>query len=280
MLLNTFRHIRGIGPARERALWASGCLTWENLVFGVVPSVLPKSLQDTVSDQIRSDLDAFKRGDIRHLADRIARKEHWKFYRHFTEKAAFLDIETTGMDAESSIVTVIGLHTPKYGSRVFIDGWNLSEFAGFIREFDILVTFNGTSFDIPFLKTAFYDLVLPPAHIDLRWLARSVGLLGGLKEVERHIGISRPVAVSDLSGFDAVILWKRYLRHQDERTLRKLVLYNLEDTVNLERLLIECCNRMYRAHEYLGIPPIDHDPSIWASYVDVDEIMAQARPGA
>ena len=85
--------------------------------------------------------------------------------------------------------------------------------------------------------------------------------------------------MSDISGFDAVILWKRYLRNHDEHALRRLVSYNLEDTVNMERLLVECCNRMYQAHEYLGIEPLAHDVSIWASYVDVDEIIEQARSG-
>ena len=279
MLLHTFRHVSGIGPTRERALWASGCLTWEDLVGGQGSDVLPKGLRSTTREQIQTDLDAYKRGDIRHLSDRLAPKEHWRFYRHFLDNTAFLDIETTGMDAESSIVTVIGVHTPKDGTRVFIDGYNLDDFPGFIRKYDILVTFNGLTFDVPFLRSAFYDIDLPLAHIDLRWLARSVGLSGGLKDVERKIGIARPESVSEISGFDAVILWKHYKRNHDDRALRRLVRYNLEDTVNLERLLLECCNRMYRSHEYLGIELLDYDARIWSSYVDVDEIMQQARLG-
>ncbi len=279
MLLHTFRHLRGIGPARERSLWASGCLTWDDLVEQAPPNVLAKKLQRGATDEIRTDLAAFKRGDLSHLAARLAPKEHWRFYRYFRDKTAFLDIETTGMYPESSIVTVIGVHTPKFGTRVFIDGLNLPEFPNFIREFDLLVTFNGSSFDLPFLNRAFYDLDLPRAHIDLRWLARSVGLSGGLKSVERQIGISRPESVSDISGFDAVILWNRYHRDGDERSLRTLVGYNLEDTVNLERLLVECCNRIYRAHQYLGIEPLACDPSLWAAYTDVDQILARARSG-
>jgi len=48
----------------------------------------------------------------------------------------------------------------------------------------------------------------------------------------------------------------------------------------MERLLVECCNRMYQTHEYLGIEPLAHDVSIWASYVDVDEIIDKARSGS
>jgi uncharacterized protein YprB with RNaseH-like and TPR domain len=279
MLLHTFRHLCGIGPARERSLWASGCLTWEDLAKSPVPAVLPQKLQRTAMEQINSDLAAFKRGDLRHLAARLAPKEHWRFYRHFRDKTAFLDIETTGMHPESSIVTVIGVHTQESGTRVFIDGMNLAEFPEFIRDFDILVTFNGSSFDLPFLNTAFYDLDLPWAHIDLRWLARSVGLSGGLKSVERQIGISRPQSVADVSGFDAVILWNRYHRDTDELALRKLVGYNLEDTVNLERLLVECCNRIYQSHQYLGIEPLAYEPGLWATSTDVDQILARARSG-
>jgi uncharacterized protein YprB with RNaseH-like and TPR domain len=277
MLLHTFRHIRGIGPTRERSLWASGCRTWEDMLYGAGPTSLPKRLREPSRKQIEGDLSAFKRGDIRFLSGRLAPKEHWRFYRHFTKRVAFLDIETTGMDPESSIVTVIGVHSPKDGTQVFIDGFNIDEFPGYIGEFDILVTFNGTSFDVPFLHSAFYDLELPPAHIDLRWLARSVGLSGGLKNVERLIGISRPETVSEISGFDAVILWKHYRINHDEGALRRLVRYNLEDTVNLERLLAECCNRMYASHQYLEIEPLAFKANIWATYVDVDEIMRRAQ---
>jgi uncharacterized protein YprB with RNaseH-like and TPR domain len=169
------------------------------------------------------------------------------------------------------------VHSRRDGTEVFIDGFNLDDFPGYIGEFDILVTFNGMTFDVPFLKSSFYDLDLPPAHIDLRWLARSVGLSGGLKNVERQIGIARPEDVDEISGFDAVILWKHYVKNHDERALRRLVRYNLEDTVNLERLLAECCNRMYAAHSYLGIEPLAYEANIWASYVDVDEIMRRAQ---
>jgi uncharacterized protein YprB with RNaseH-like and TPR domain len=277
MLLHTFRHVRGIGPARERALWASGCRTWEDMLSGTGSSSLPKSLNESAKKQIKKDLSAFKKGDIRFLSGRLAPKDHWRFYRHFQEKAVFLDIETTGMDPESSVVTVIGVHSPKDGTKVFIDGYNLDEFTGYIGKFDILVTFNGLTFDVPFLRSAFYDLELPPAHIDLRWLARSVGLRGGLKNVERQIGISRPEEVDEISGFDAVILWKYYRKNHDEGALRRLVRYNLEDTVNLEKLLAECCNRMYAAHQYLEIEPLAYEANIWASYVDVDEIMRRAQ---
>lgn len=277
MLLHTFRHVRGIGPTRERALWASGCRTWQDMASGAGAASLPKSLRESVPNQIKKDLGAYKQGDIRYLSGRLAPKEHWRFYRHFREKAVFLDIETTGMDPESSAVTVIGVHSKKDGTRVFIDGYNLDDFTGYIGEFDILVTFNGTTFDVPFLNSSFYDLSLPPAHIDLRWLARSVGLSGGLKSVERQIGIARPEDVDEISGFDAVILWKHYLKNHDQSALRRLVRYNLEDTVNLERLLAECCNRSYAAHQYLEIEPIAYEANIWANYVDVDEIMRRAR---
>jgi len=276
MLLHSFRHVQGIGPARERSFWAANCRTWNDLLSGSFDRSLiriPDALLSYVKEAIRSDLDAFDRRDLEALASSFRQRDHWRFYRHFSERAVFCDIETTGTDPASSLVTVIGLYVPGEGPRVFIDGFNLDRFPETLARFEILVTFNGSSFDVPFLKRAFPDLRLPPAHIDLRWLCREIDLKGGLKQIEKSIGLARHEDVKGFSGAEAVVLWQRFIRHHDPSSLRLLVRYNLEDTVNLERLLLHCINRMYARHPFLGLDALAEEASYPACGIDPDVLI-------
>jgi uncharacterized protein YprB with RNaseH-like and TPR domain len=64
-------------------------------------------------------------------------------------------------------------------------------------------------------------------------------LYGGLKAVERQIGIER--RLKGVNGWEAIRLWWKYQSDADEEALDRLLEYNKEDVVNLttlkERLL-------------------------------------------
>ena len=64
----------------------------------------------------------------------------------------------------------------------------------------------------------------------------SLGYRGGLKAVERTLGIGREPSIRGVDGFEAVRLWRRHERG-DRAALEKLLLYNLTDVVNLVELL-------------------------------------------
>jgi hypothetical protein len=59
-------------------------------------------------------------------------------------------------------------------------------------------------------------------------------LYGGLKAVERRLGIRRKLPGID--GMEAVRLWRRYRAAQDRKALRTLLEYNQEDVLNLKTL--------------------------------------------
>ena len=80
-------------------------------------------------------------------------------------------------------------------------------------------TFNGTLFDLRFPREAFSDLKVPPLHIDLRYFARRVGLRGGQKAIERLVGAASRTNLEDVDGAEAVLLWHRYLRGIDCRSV-------------------------------------------------------------
>ena len=68
-------------------------------------------------------------------------------------------------------------------------------------------------------------------------MLKEFNLSGGLKRIERELGLTRDEEVKDIDGFEAVILWKKYKYHNDLKSLEKLKKYNIEDIENLEVLL-------------------------------------------
>jgi len=87
---------------------------------------------------------------------------------------------------------------------------------------------------------------------------RRIDLTGGLKSIEKQIGIDRDRP--DLSGRDAVRLWYQYERDGDDDALDTLVSYNRDDTENLQNLADVVARRLHDdsigavADESPGIP--------------------------
>jgi hypothetical protein len=82
---------------------------------------------------------------------------------------------------------------------------------------------------------------LTQAHLDLRPLLQSLGFVGGLKGCERQMGLDRG-ELAGVDGYFAVLLWREYCRTRARRVLETLLAYNMEDTVNLEMLLVMAYN--------------------------------------
>lgn len=238
MLRNTFIHIPGVGEQTERRLWRGGILCWDDFLSAAGSRQLPMLRRDTarrwVEESVRNatDIDFFRQLlPARHL---------WRLWDEFGPEAGYLDIETAGLPPERDYVTVIGV----WGQgefRQYIEGINLNRFEDDVGRYPLLVTFNGACFDLPVLRRQFPLLRLEAAHIDLRYLLRRLGLRGGLKRLETVFGIQRPPEVRLLTGYDAVLLWRRHLAGRSG-ALELLLRYNREDCVNLEAIM----GRAYR----------------------------------
>lgn len=238
MLFHTFCHLPGIGHATERKLWEAGVTTW-NSWKSPPPVRLPNTIAPEIPSLLDGSLDALENNNPTYFTDHLGSGDHWRLFPHFRKKTAYLDIETTGM-AQSSDITTIALYD---GQRIrhYVNGINMEDFMEDIQEYLVLVTYNGRSFDIPFLEK-FFRIRLDQAQIDLRYVLAKLGFKGGLKGCEKQMGLNRGV----LDGFDgslAVILWREYERYNNQAALETLLAYNIEDTVNLEYLLVEAYNR-------------------------------------
>ena len=68
-----------------------------------------------------------------------------------------------------------------------MQGQNLNDFIEDIQKYKVIVTYNGKSFDIPFIEN-YFNIRLDHAHIDLRYILHSLGYLGGLKRMGKTAG--------------------------------------------------------------------------------------------
>lgn len=152
---------------------------------------------------------------------------------------AYLDIETTGLSPTDCMVTVVGIYVcnGEDGRVIQLVGKDIS--ADAIMESlagaKIIHTYNGSRFDLPFIHCCHgIDLGRIFPHRDLMYDCWSKNLYGGLKAVERQLGIER--RLKDVNGYEAVKLWWKYVDTFDLDALNKLLEYNREDVVNLKTL--------------------------------------------
>lgn len=151
----------------------------------------------------------------------------------------YLDIETTSLDPQDGEITVIGLGVEQGESFDLIQlvGENLDAPAliGHVRAHRTLYTYNGERFDLPFIRARLgVDLTEYCAHRDLMHDCHRHGLYGGMKQVERTLGIGREL--TDVNGIVAVRLWRDYKLWGCRESLEKLLRYNREDVLNLRAL--------------------------------------------
>lgn len=237
MLTHSFIHLPGIGQKTEQNLWKSGIRQWNQ--WQEKPQVkLPNSSLPELATLVQTSIDELKNGP-EFFSSRLPGNEQWRLFSHFRDRTAYLDIETTGLGQDAEITTVALYDGDKV--RCYINGRNLDDFENDIWNYDVLVTYNGKGFDIPMLER-WFRIKLTQAHIDLRYILARLGFKGGLKGCEKQMGINRG-ALDGLDGYFAVLLWRDYINNDNEKALETLLAYNVEDTVNLERLLIEAYNR-------------------------------------
>jgi uncharacterized protein len=233
ILEHTFIHLPGVGPATEMRWWRQGIRTWEELL-----KQLPKLVRGI---HWRAEYQRILEASIRqkdnpqYFAALLKPSEHWRLYGDFSAGCAFLDIETTGGTHGWQDITVIGLDDGQQ-YRAFIQGQDLEQFEDAAQHHQLVVTFNGSRFDLPCIQQYFRNFHAPWVHIDLRYLLMRLGFRGSLKVIEQQLGIQRPPEVQGLNGYHAVLLWNQYLQG-DTRALDTLIRYNREDVVNLKTLM-------------------------------------------
>ncbi|NTV23215.1 MAG: exonuclease [Nanoarchaeota archaeon] len=227
MLQNTFLHIPGYSENSEEALWKGKIMTWDEFIA--------HSKDAKAKEHILESKERLSQKDSMFFANHMLHRHHWRAYPDFMDKCCFLDIETTGLSRDYHTLTMIGVYNGTQ-SKVFIDGKNMDEFQEEIKKYEFMVTFNGYMFDVPFIRAKMPHVRLPHLHADLRFVLKSLGYTGGLKRIEKELGIKRSEETDGMDGFQAVRLWYKY-KNGDNGALKKLIQYNIEDIENLKFLM-------------------------------------------
>ena len=231
MLDTCFVHLPGVGPGFVAKLRAAGIATWDDALRKDLPCGMKRA--ETLREGVAESRDRLASGDFRWFARILPPAEQWRLFPYCRNGAAYVDIETTGLSRDGDCITTIALYDGEQ-VKTYVRGRNLDAFADDILEYGLLVTWNGRGFDAPILRRSLC-IPLDMPHLDLLPVFRKLDLRGGLKRVEKVLGIDRD-GLDGVDGWMAVRLWRAFEGTGDERFLRTLLAYNVADVLSLEYL--------------------------------------------
>jgi len=233
MIKRTFLHLSGIGQVKERRLWESGVLSWEEFIQRDSVEGVSSKRKTVMDQELEASSECWERGQTEYFCKLLPSGQHWRMFQRLKEDAAYLDIETNGL-GPWAIITMISVHrgekttTLIRGQDLDVDSVRRS-----LEGAKMMVTFNGSTFDLPMIEREFPFAVPRVPHYDLRHACPKVGLRGGLKHVEVELGYRRPQEIEYVTGEEAVYLWRLWEKKGSENALNLLRRYNQEDTRNL-----------------------------------------------
>lgn len=234
MIRRTFSIAPSIGKKKEMRIWESGIRTWEDFLNAEDVCTVSDSRKGDCDSVISEAVDLLDSRDAVGLRGMLPRSEEWRLFGEFGDSAAFLDIETDGLSRESLVTAVTVHRKDRTVTLTHGRGLNTQSLSDALKDSSMLVTYNGSCFDIPILKYRYPLLSFDLPHLDLRFAAQKVGYRGGLSKLESDLGIERDSEICNVDGFEAVRLWRRWENNNDLDALEKLIEYNRADTVNLE----------------------------------------------
>jgi len=184
---------------------------------------------------------------------------------------AYLDIETNAKKADEGIVVAIGLLTDNEPEVMFAESFEeekkgLEWLKSKLKDCEMLVTWYGSGFDIPFLSTRalahnidLTELTEIPM-LDLCQWSRANLLLSSysLESVARFFGISRGKGFKEFHGTDILALFK--LAERGDHEARRLIVEHCKEDITVLKLV----------HERL-MPLVEHSGRGWSRRTSREE---------
>ena len=215
-----------------------------------------------------------------------------KIFREYFEGLAIsiIDIETTGLNPSFAKVILGGLLAPEEKHikivQYFADEYDdesalLQSYGKELAASDVLITYNGCRFDLPFLKQRSKKHGL---NMDLD-TAQSFDLYRALhyhsnmreilpdlrqKSIEVFLGLS-PNREDEISGGESVDLYKEYMRTRSTSAREKVLLHNRDDLIQLASILrILDKLDLHRILFYEGFTITSQDKRIYVKQISVE----------
>lgn len=233
MLENSLILIPDIGPGMERRLWRSGITDLDRFINAKkLPGVSMDRLSE-LQERARVAKNRLQASDYRWIARALPSRERWRILSLTRERIASLDIECA-RTGNTRTPVIISVCRPREGCTTLVRGEDLyrDRLDRLLSGTEILLTFNGSSFDLPLLAERGFKMDRY-VHIDLRRYSRRAGLAGGLKNIERSIGIRRPRDLEYSTDSQASYLWNLWISKGNRRALDLLIRYNRQDAESL-----------------------------------------------
>jgi len=234
MIESSFIFLDKISKKTEENLWKQGIKKWDDFLNTKTIKGISKARKIFYDRKILEARKALYNLDSSYFADKLPQSETWRLYNFFKDQAVFLDIETSGVNKHDDI-TMISLFDG-INTKTMIRGINLdiNYLKKELKNYKLLVTFNGSTFDIPFLKKRYPDLIPNIPHFDLKTLCNRLNLKGGLKQIEKQFNIKRNKIIENFYNGDPLTLWKMYRATGDDYYLNLLIEYNEDDVISLK----------------------------------------------
>lgn len=219
------------------------------------------------------------------------------------KRAIYFDIETTGLSAQSSYVYLIGC-AYKEGDCYYLTQWMCTEpaeekellriFFDKVKDYELVLHYNGTGFDLPFLekKAKRHCLSYPLSSLeslDLYAIARKLKAFIStedlkLKSMEQFFGFTR---TDTFSGGELIEVYAQFLglyrlnemtNHSKEQEVTALghvlLLHNAEDIKNLPSLTVllflQNLSNELTAERLQKAPDLPDDPELREALSEID----------
>ncbi|MFP4403800.1 MAG: ribonuclease H-like domain-containing protein [Candidatus Woesearchaeota archaeon] len=234
MIKNSFIFLDKISFKKEKFLWDSNIKDWNSFIKTKKIKNISKKFKTFYDLKLKEASNALIENNSSYFYDKFSFANSYRLFDYFSDEAVFIDIEVTGVKRFDDIIA-IGLFDG-FDYKLMIKNVNLDMnfFFQEMKKYKIIVSFNGSCFDIPFIKKRYKNIIPKIPIIDLKYLALKLGFSGGLKNIEKQLKINRNIIVNRIRGGDPYRLWKMYFASGDKYYLKILKEYNEYDTINLK----------------------------------------------
>lgn len=214
------------------------------------------------------------------------------FLDYDPKRCLFFDIETTGLSSASAMVFLIGtIHLDENGNWLLTQYLTdtcadepalLKAFFDCAQKFHTLIHFNGTTFDLPFVKDRAKKYQLPHTldqmqSLDLYQKFRPVKKLYSLERMnqtsmETFLGWERE---DRLTGKHMISLYQTYIASGETKVRDLLLLHNHDDMIGMTKLLgltavLMLMNGEYEKNGYVYNTALTHSVNNTTTYTEIN----------